>query len=521
MEWRIPVEFDLTRAGSRHSAVVFASPETIRYVISLAKFSAGWFPAKMATFARERNASANMQWRVSTMLTLWNGTARAAGERYCDGVSRRSFLRIGSLAGTALAASGFGPGLSLSQLLRAEERSGKRSQKSVIMVYLSGGIAHQDTFDLKPTAPAEVRGEFKPIATKLPGVQFCELLPKLSAAADKLAVIRSVVGLRDEHSSWQNLTGYLMNDAQREGRPNVGGVASKALGPVGPLLPAAVDLFPTMQHRPYNSGGAGALGRQYDPVKAEGERLAEMRLKFMSKGELADRKKLVDELNHFRRTADRFAETPMDTAQQRAVEVLTSGKLVEALDVEREQKNVRERYSGGSPQHQGDGAPQWNNQLLMARRLVEAGVRVVTVAYGFWDTHGGNFRALRERLPVFDSGLSALVEDLHERGLDKDVMVLVWGEFGRTPKINKDAGRDHHPAVSNALIAGGGMKMGQIIGSTDSTAARAADRPVHYLDVLATTYHHLGIDHTLLIRDQGDIPIPILPPGAHVIRELV
>ncbi|RIK80404.1 MAG: DUF1501 domain-containing protein [Planctomycetota bacterium] len=439
-------------------------------------------------------------------------------ERYCDGVSRRSFLKIGSIAGASLL--GAGGALTLPQILRAEEQTGRRSHKSVIMVYLSGGIAHQDTFDLKPNAPAEVRGEFNPIDTNVPGVQFCELLPKLSRVADKLAVVRSIVGLRDEHSSWQNLTGYLMNQAQREGRPNIGGIVSKSLGQVDPLLPAAVDLFPTMQHRPYNSGGAGVLGRQFDPVKAEGERLAEMRLRFYSKTDLANRKKLLDELNRFRRTAD-SVETPMDTAQQRAVEVLTSGKLVEALDVEREDKSLRERYGIGSPKHQGDGAPQWNDQLLMARRLVEAGVRCVTVAYGFWDTHGGNFRTLKKQLPVFDAGIAALVEDLHARGLDKDVTVCVWGEFGRTPKINKDAGRDHWPAVSNALLAGGALRVGQVIGSTTNDAGQAKDRPVHFLDVLATLYHQLGIDHTALIRDQADIPIPILPPGARVIRELV
>ncbi len=448
------------------------------------------------------------------MLTLFGRP-----HRYCDGVSRRSFLKIGGLAGASLLGAG-GGSLSLPQILRAESQSGRRSHKSVIMVYLSGGIAHQDTFDLKPEAPTEVRGEFKPISTNVPGVQFCELLPKLAQSADKLAVIRSIVGLRDEHSSWQNLTGYSMGEAQREGRPNFGGVISKSQGHVDPLLPPAVDLFPTMQHKPYNSGGAGALGRQFDPVKAEGERIAEMRLRFYSKTDLADRKKLLDELNGFRRSAE-SEETPMDTAQQRAVEVLTSGKLVEALDVEREDKKLRERYGIGSPKHQGDGAPQWNDQLLMARRLVEAGVRCVTVAYGFWDTHGGNFRALKERLPTFDAGISALVEDLHQRGLDKDVTVIVWGEFGRTPKINKDAGRDHWPAVCNALLAGGGMNVGQVIGSTTADAGHAKDRPVHYLDVLATMYDRLGINHTDLIRDQADIPIPILPPGARVIRELV
>src|SRR5439155_26614017 len=173
-----------------------------------------------------------------------------------------------------------------------------------------------------------------------------------------------------------------------------------------------------------------------------------------------------------------------------AFEVLTSSKLVEALDVSREPRAVRDRYGHGSTRHQGDGAPLYNDHFLMARRLVEAGVRCVTVAYGFWDTHGQNFRHLRSNLPVFDQGISALVEDLHQRGLDRDVTVLVWGEFGRTPRINRDAGRDHWAPVNCALMAGGGMPTGQVVGSTDRFGAYAAARQVHYRDILATVYHN-------------------------------
>src|SRR5579871_3537713 len=183
-----------------------------------------------------------------------------AANRFCDGVSRRSFLQIGGLAVG---------GLCLPELLRAEQRAGTgSSKKSVIMVYLSGGISHQDTFDLKPDAPKEVRGEFNPIDTNVPGIQICELLPRLSAVMDKIAVVRSLVGLRDEHSSFQNITGYRMNDSQREGRPNFGSVVSRVLGPVDPVTPPFVDLFPTMQHKPYNSPGPGYLGRAYSAVKA-------------------------------------------------------------------------------------------------------------------------------------------------------------------------------------------------------------------------------------------------------------
>src|SRR5262249_16469083 len=158
--------------------------------------------------------------------------------------------------------------------------------------------------------------------------------------------------------------------------------------------------------------------------------------------------------------------TGIDTAYGRAFDVLTSSRLVEAFDLDREDRKLRDRYGRGSPKHQGDGAPMWNDQLLLARRLVERGVRCVTVAFGFWDTHGNNFGILRDRFPLFDQGISALVDDLYERGLDRDVSVVVWGEFGRTPMINKDAGRDHWPRVSSAILFGGGMRVGQVIGST-------------------------------------------------------
>ncbi len=433
--------------------------------------------------------------------------------RFCDGVSRRSFLKIGGLA--------LG-GLSLPALLRAEQRAGgHRSHKAVIMVYLSGGLSHQDTFDLKPNAPPEIRGEFKPIATKVPGVQVCELLPKIAAVMDKVALVRSLTGLIDEHSSWQNLTGYPMVTAKRDGKPNFGSVVAKVQGSVDRVVPPFVDLFPTMQHKPYNAAGAGSLGRPANPVKVDGEDVAVMKLKGTTPEELSDRRKLLERFDGFRRAVDNADVGSMESQYQRAFDVLTSSKLVEALNVEKEPAALRDRYGRGSPRHLGDGAPMWNDQLLMARRLVEAGARVVTVAYGFWDTHGGNFRHLRQHLPLFDQGISALIEDVYARGLDKDVSVVVWGEFGRTPKINKDAGRDHWSRVNGALLAGGGMKVGQVIGSTDSTAAVAKDQPTHYQDVLATVYQNLGIDPHAVVEDVSGRPAAILPSTAQPIQKLL
>ncbi|HEY4309998.1 MAG TPA: DUF1501 domain-containing protein [Pirellulales bacterium] len=433
--------------------------------------------------------------------------------RYCDRATRRNFLKVGGLA--------MG-GLSLPALLKAEEQQGiRRSHKSVIMVYLSGGMAHQDTFDLKPDAPDEIRGEFKPISTVVPGLQVGELLPKMATVMDRVSLVRSIVGLRDEHSSYQNLTGYTMNVAQREGRPNFGSVIARLAGPVDPVVPPFVDLFPTMQHKPDNSPGPGMMGNAAGGAKADGEDLASMKLRFVSNDEFTARRNLLAGFDDFRRSVDNAGVERLDAAYRRAFDVLTSSKLVNAMDVEKEDPAVRDRYGRGSPQHQGDGAPEWNDQLLMARRLVEAGARCVTVAYGFWDTHGNNFAALKDRVPLFDQGISALVEDIYARGLDRDVTVVVWGEFGRTPKINKDAGRDHWAPVNFALMFGGGMRTGQVIGATDKIGAYATLRRVPYLDVLATIYHNLGLDPHTFVKDLADRPVPILPEGSRPIAELV
>ena len=292
--------------------------------------------------------------------------------RYCDGIKRRSFLQAGSLAVG---------GLTLPGLLRAESAAGTgSSQKSVIMVYLSGGLSHQDTFDLKPLAPKEIRGEFDPIPTSVPGIEFGEHLPRLANVADKCAIIRSVVGQRDEHSSFQSLCGSTMGTVQREGLPNFGSVVAKVQGPTDPVTPPFVDLFPTMKHRPYNSSDAGYLGTAFNQVRADGEDLASMKLRFIEPPQLGNRRALLDQLNQFRTVADRQGLDDVDENYRRAFDVLTSSQFVNAMDVEQEDPKLRERYGKGSSKHLGDGAPLWNDQLLIARRLVESGVRVVTVA---------------------------------------------------------------------------------------------------------------------------------------------
>ncbi len=306
------------------------------------------------------------------------------------------------------------------------------------MVYLSGGLAHQDTFDLKTDAPAGIRGEFKPISTRLPGIQVCEFLPRTAAVMDKIAVIRSLVGQIDEHSSFQSMTGFPMGISQREGKPHFGSVISRMQGAVDPVVPPFIDLSPVMQHKPYNTPGPGFLGPSYRAARMEGNDLALLRPPAgVSADRFSGRRQLLDQFDGFRRSVERASLDGMSNFYRQAFTVLTSDKLARALDVEREDPKLRARYGVGSPRHLGDGAPMWNDQLLIARRLVEAGARCVSLGYGFWDTHGGNFSHLRQYLPLFDQGISALVEDIYARGLDEQVTVVVWGEFGRTPKINK------------------------------------------------------------------------------------
>jgi hypothetical protein len=417
------------------------------------------------------------------MLTI---LGQAGQGRFCDRVSRRGFLKIGGLALC---------GLSMSDILRAETAGGRRSNKSVIMIFLPGGPPHQDMYDLKPNAPAEVRGEFKPIKTSVPGIEICEHLPRLAALMDKLAPIRTIVGSTGDHYSFQCMTGRSHRRQPQGGWPELGSVIARLQGSTSPSMPPYVGLSPKMQHTPYNSGKPGFLGPAYAPFQPNGEGKDDLVLQGISLERLGDRKGLVRALDNFHRSADTSGMLDgMDAFQRQAFGVLTSSRLAEALNLEKEPQAVRDRYGLGTPQHQGDGAPRLMQQFLTARRLVEAGVRCVTVSFSFWDYHGSNFALARQNLPPLDQGVSALVDDLHQRGLDQDVSVVVWGEFGRTPKINAAAGRDHWPNVSCGLLAGGGMRTGQVIGSTDRHAAEAKDRPVRFEEVFATLYNRLGID---------------------------
>ena len=438
---------------------------------------------------------------------------------YCDGVSRRGFLKIGGLG---VGAAAFG----LADLFRAEATAGVTgtSHKAVINVFLGGGPPHQDMWDLKMDAPAEIKGEFKPIATSVPGIQVCEVFPRLARVMDKCVVIRSIVGATGGHDAVQCLSGWNPRDmAQMGGRPSLGAVVSRLQGPVDPSVPPFVGLAARTQHVPWSDPGTpGYLGTAHKPFQPDGPGMANMSLKGVTLDQLGDRKKLLRSFDDLRRDIDATGSMRgMDAITERAMSVLTSSRLMDALDVSREPETVRQRYGDGKPyQFQYDGAPTVNDHLLMARRLVEAGVRCVTLSYGRWDSHGKNFDLVRDHGSKLDRGLSALIEDLDARGMLNDVTVIAWGEFGRTPRINKDAGRDHWPQVSCALLAGGGMKTGQVVGATNRLGEYAKDRPVAFGEVFATLYHNMGLPpETTTIIDPTGRPQHIIDKPA--IREVL
>jgi len=379
------------------------------------------------------------------------------------------------------------------------------------MIYLAGGPPHQDLFDLKMDAPLEIRGEFKPISTNVPGIEICEHMPRLAKMMDKFTIIRSLYGGPDQHAADLCMSGYPTRGGVRQsGHPSLGSIVSRVKGSVDLAVSPFVGLSIKTGNPPYgNPGLPGFLGADHAAFRPESEGLDDMRLG-VPLDRLAGRQSLLTSFDTFRRRFDRselFEE--VDAYRRRAFEVLTSSKLVEALDLEREHPAIRDRYGRGSsrPAFGEDAGPLWNDQFLMARRLVEAGVRCVTLSFGSWDRHHSCFSRVRPQAEKLDQGITALVEDLHARGLQDDVSVIAWGEFGRTPRINKKAGRDHWPPVGCALLACGGMRMGQVIGSTNRLAEVPKDRPVHFHNVFATLYHQLGIDPlTTTVTDHAGRP---------------
>lgn len=465
------------------------------------------------------------------MLTIFGRPHSKGG--FCDGVSRRDFLTIGgSLLG----------GLTLPNLLRAEAEqaqgtptptprpTGTLGHKAIINIYLPGGPPHQDMWEIKTEAPREIRGEFSPIRTNVPGIDICEMFPRIARMADKFIFIRSLVDNAGDHDAYQCMTGRKRNAQLGNFWPMMGSWVSKFQGNVNPSIPANLSLmYPTGEVRWGDPQGGGFLGMGYNPfnlVSRQGRtQTSGMTLNGVTLERLNRRVDLLRAVDGISREVDqRGTIDGIDAFTQQALGILTSSRMVDALDLSKEDDRVVAGYGTDDANFERDGAPRMIRNLCIARRLVEAGARVVTLNFSRWDWHGGdgrNYEQARRNMPMLDQGVSALVSDLHARGLDQEVSVVVWGEFGRTPRINAQAGRDHWPQVSCALLAGGGMRTGQVIGATDRIGGTAARRPVKFQEVFATLYRNIGLNPLeTRIFDPNGRPQYLVDAGVDPIREV-
>ncbi len=430
---------------------------------------------------------------------------------FCDGVSRRRMLQIGALGAF---------GLNLQGLVRAEQNThlhpAARSKKSVILVWMHGGPSQLDTFDMKPGAPAEYRGAFTPIASSLPGLDICELLPEHAKVMDKCSVIRSFSHGNGDHwaaAHWM-LTGRLgPNGSNRMAHyPSMGAVASRLLGPTLPGSLANVNM---------NDGGFGYhggawLGVNTNPFRygdfsygneagqlPTGDHKSFSLVDGLSEGRVIDRVSLRTQLDSLKKQIDHHRLfDQMDAVDQQAMDLVLSGRVRKAFDVSEEAPSLRERYGTG-----------WGEQALLARRLVEAGVRYVSLNTGYFDDHGNIESALKDKLPRHDKCVGVLIQDLADRGLLDDTLVVVAGEFGHTPRINGNAGRDHWPQAQSILLAGGGYRHGQVIGSTNDKAEYPTSRKIGVEDFCAIVYHAMGLKTDDSIMDLSGRPTHLVPGG--------
>ncbi len=430
---------------------------------------------------------------------------------------RRGFLRAGALGAA---------GLTLADVLRAEARASNPSRaNAVILLWMRGGPSHIDMWDPKPDAPAEYRGEFGTTPTSVPGVLLGDLLPLSAKLMHKWAIVRSVHHADPGHSTGDQIcfTGYPPGpNPEENAHPSVGSVVSKQLGHLDPRLPAYV-----MIPRVVPGAGSAYLGVAHKPFEtvADPARPGPFRLPNfdlpagVTAERVGDRKGLLKDFDRLRRDVDGSGQLDaLDRFQRQAWDVLTSPAARDAFDLDKEPEAVREEY-GLTPAFDPKasnrcGCPNWAQRMLLARRLVEAGVRLVTVDLRWWDTHVKGFESLREGfLPRWDRAFTALLNDLDRRGLLPTTLVLAWGEFGRTPRVNADAGRDHYPNVFSAAVAGGPVRGGRVVGASDARGAYPKAAPKTPQDVLATVYRHLGVDTTVQYQDGTGRPITVLPSG--------
>ena len=429
---------------------------------------------------------------------------------------RRSFLKAGVLGAA---------GLGLADLLRAESRTTTGRKNSVIILWMRGGPSHIDMWDPKPDAPAEIRGEFVTRPTRVPGITLSDMLPLCGRVMDRWSIVRSLYHHDAGHSSGDQtcFTGYDAGPNPDENAyPSCGPVVSRQLGHQTPGLPAYV-MVPRMvpgtgpaylgvAHKPFETGA--------DPANRGPFRVPNFDLpRGLTVERLGERRHLLAGFDALRRDLDAGGQLDaLDRFSQKAWDILTSPAARDAFDLDKEPAPVRERY-GFMPAFDPKapnrcGAPAWSQRVLLARRLVEAGARLVTVDLRWWDTHVKGFESLRLGfLPRFDRAYSALIEDLDQRGLLSSTLVIAWGEFGRTPKVNGDAGRDHYPNVFSAALAGGPVKGGRVVGASDAKGAFPKANPKTPQDVLATLYRHLGVDAEQQYLNNAGRPVSVLPSG--------
>ncbi len=454
------------------------------------------------------------------MTAPWNPHRTCRQFRRLDQLDRRAFLRFGAIGAA---------GLTLAQLLRheahARPQGGGKDRNSVIILWMRGGPSHIDMWDPKPHAPAEIRGDFGTIDTSVPGIQLTDMLPRCAAAMDKWSIIRSLYHNDAGHSSGDQIcfTGYPAGRNPDENvHPSCGSIVAEQLGHTTPQLPPYV-MIPRMVPGT-DAAYLGAACRPFetgaDPANPGPFRLPDFSMpNGLTVDRLGNRRELLGSLDRLQRDLDQTGQMgALDRFGQKAWDIVTSPEAQKAFDLDSEPDSVRQRYGlmpAFDPMASDRcGAPNWSQRMLLARRLVEAGVRLVTVDLRWWDTHVKGFESLRLGfLPRFDLAYTALIEDLEQRGLMDSTLVVAWGEFGRTPRVNNNAGRDHYPNVFSAAICGGGVQGGRVVGSSDAQGAFPKDNPKTPQDVLATIYRHVGVDTERHYLDTSGRPIAVLPSG--------